>query len=62
MTNKIQVMVLLTQLLLWVHIQTDVKFLVYNKLWHGGFCGQQNFLRTCKSERAQTNQGIVQAE
>lgn len=62
MTNKIQVMVLLTQLLLCVHIQTDVKFLVYNKLWHGGFCGQQNFLRTCKSDTAQTNQGIVQAE
>jgi len=55
-------MVLLTQLLLCIHIQTDVKFLVYNKLWHGGFCDQQNFLRTCKSDTAQTNQGIVHAE
>ena len=26
------------------------------------FCGEQNFLRTCKSDTAQTNQGIVQAE
>ena len=55
-------MVLLTQLLLCIHIQTDVKFWVYNKLWHGGFCGQQNFLHTCKSDTTQVNQGIVHAE
>ena len=30
MTNKIQMTVLLTQLLLCIHTQTDVKFLVYN--------------------------------